>query len=140
MKLHTSGEDYLKTVFVLQKENSTVRSVDVAERMGVSKPSVSHAVKLLCKGGFLEMREDYSLHLTELEREVGERLHERHQYFANRLADAGVDPNTAQDEACRIEHTISEDSFQKLKRQEKPSCPYIETCAFQAQNQQKDER
>ena len=131
MKLHASGEDYLKTVFVLQKEKGTVRSVDVAERMGVSKPSVSRAVRLLCAGGFLEMREDFSLHLTELGREVGERLYERHQYFANRLADAGIDPDTAKDEACRIEHTISEDSFQKLKRQEKPSCPYIETCAFQ---------
>lgn len=115
MKLHASGEDYLKTVFILQKEKGVVRSVDVAERMRVSKPSVSHAVKLLREGGFLEMREDYSLHLTELGRCLGENLYERHQYFIEKLIDAGVDPTVAAGEACKIEHAISEESFQRLK-------------------------
>ncbi len=128
MKLHTSGEDYLKTIFVLWKEKGYVRSMDVAERIGVSMPSVSHAVKLLRKGGFLVMREDYTLHLTELGREVGERLYERHQYFAGRLKDAGIDTDTAKVEACRIEHTISEDSFQKLKGQEQMICPFANSC------------
>ena len=105
-----------------------VRSVDVSEYIGVSKASVSHAVKLLRKGGFLVMREDYTLHLTELGREVGERLYERHQYFAGRLKDAGIDTDTAKVEACRIEHTISEDSFQKLKGQEQMICPFANSC------------
>ena len=130
MKLRSSGEDYLKTIFILQKNKGVVRSVDVAEQMEVSKPSVSHAVKLLCEGGFLEMHEDYSLHLTKLGREVGERLYERHQYFANRLVDAGVDPDTAKDEACRIEHMISHESFNKIKGQELKTCPFADSCSF----------
>lgn len=128
MKLHTSGEDYLKTIYVLQKENGTVRSLDVAERMGVSKPSVSHAVKLLREGGFLIMNNDYTLHLTDLGWEVAEKLYERHRYFTERLTDAGVDANTAEEEACRMEHTISDSSFQKLKGQEQKTCPYADTC------------
>lgn len=128
MKLHSSGEDYLKTIFVLWKEKGYVRSMDVAERMGVSKPSVSHAVKLLRKGGFLEMRDDYTLHLTKLGQELGERLYERHQYFAGKLTDAGVDSDTAKAEACRMEHTVSEDSFKKLKGQNQMICPFADSC------------
>ena len=128
MKLHTSGEDYLKTIFVLWKEKGYVRSMDVAERMGVSKPSVSHAVKLLREGGFIVMDVDYMLHLTDLGREIAEKLYERHQYFTERLTDAGVDADTAEAEACKIEHTISEDSFQKLKGQDQMICPFAESC------------
>lgn len=128
MKLYASGEDYLKTIYTLFKESGTVRSLDVAERMGVSKPSVSHAVKLLREGGFLIMNADYTLHLTDLGREVAEKLHERHRYFTERLTDAGVDANTAEEEACRMEHTISDSSFQKLKGQEQKTCPYADTC------------
>ena len=105
----------MKTIFVLWKEKGYVRSMDVAESIGVSKPSLSHTVKLLRKGGFLEMRDDCTLHLTKLGQELGERMYERHQYFAEKLTDAGVDSDTAKAEACRMEHTISEDSFQKLK-------------------------
>ena len=139
MKLHASGEDYLKAIFILQKEKGMVRSVDVSEYMGVSKPSVSHAVKLLRKGGFLKMREDYTLHLTELGREVGERLYARHQYFAERLTDAGVDTDTAKAEACRMEHTISEDSFQKLKEKKQGECPFADTCTIIAIAKKEDD-
>ena len=128
MKLHTSGEDYLKTIFVLWKEKGYVRSIDVAEQMGVSKPSVSHAVKLLREGGFIVMDDDYMLHLTDLGREIAEKLYERHQYFTERLTDAGVDADTAEAEACKMEHTISEDSFQKLKGQDQMICPFAESC------------
>lgn len=128
MKLYASGEDYLKTIYTLFKENGAVRSLDVAERMGVSKPSVSHAVKLLREGGFLVMNDDYTLHLTDLGREVAEKLYERHQYFTERLTDAGVDADTAEAEACKMEHTISEDSFQKLKGQDQMICPFAESC------------
>lgn len=128
MKLHTSGEDYLKTIFVLWKEKGYVRSMDVAERMGVSKPSVSHAVKLLREGGFLTMDTNYILHLTDLGQEVAENLYERYQYFTERLASVGIDSAVAEEEACRMEHTISEDSFQKLKGQDQMICPFAESC------------
>lgn len=128
MKLHASGEDYLKAIYILQKDKGMVRSIDVAEQMGTSKPSVSHAVKLLREGGFLVMDDDYTLHLTDLGREIAEKLYERHQYFAERLTDAGVDAGTAEAEACKMEHTISDSSFQKLKGQEQKACPYADTC------------
>ena len=132
MKLHASGEDYLKTIYTLFKENGIVRSLDVAERMGVSKPSVSHAVKLLREGGFLVMNDDYTLHLTDLGREVAEKLYERHRYFAGQLTAAGVDADTARAEACRMEHTVSDDSFQKLKEQEQKACPYADVCDYKS--------
>ncbi len=128
MKLHTSGEDYLKAIYILQKDKGMVRSIDVAEQMGVSKPSVSHAVKLLREGGFIVMDDDYTLHLTDLGREIAEKLYERHQYFTERLTDAGVDTDIAEAEACKMEHTISDSSFQKLKGQEQKTCPYADTC------------
>lgn len=128
MKLYKAGEDYLKTVYILQQERGVVRSVDVAEYLGVTKPSVSHATKLLREGGFLAMDDDYSLHLTALGREVAKKMYERHQYFAGRLTNAGVDADTAEAEACKMEHTISDSSFQKLKGQDQKTCPYADTC------------
>ena len=116
MKLHASGEDYLETILVLQKKLSIVRSVDVARHMEVSKPSVCHAVATLRDGGFLMMDEDHFLHLTDVGREVAERIYERHCFFTEQLIAAGVDPKTAEADACRIEHTISQDSFEKIRR------------------------
>ena len=116
MKLHASGEDYLETILVLQKKRGMVRSVDVARHMEVSKPSVCHAVATLRDGGFLMMDEDHFLHLTDVGREVAERIYERHRFFTEQLIAAGVDPKTAEADACRIEHTISQDSFEKIRR------------------------
>ena len=116
MKLHASGEDYLETIHVLQKKRGMVRSVDVARHMEVSKPSVCHAVATLRDGGFLMMDEDHFLHLTDVGREVAERIYERHCFFTEQLIAAGVDPKTAEADACRIEHTISQDSFEKIRR------------------------
>ena len=116
MKLHASGEDYLETILVLQKKRGMVRSVDVARHMEVSKPSVCHAVAALRDGGFLMMDEDHFLHLTDVGREVAERIYERHCFFTEQLIAAGVDPKTAEADACRIEHTISQDSFEKIRR------------------------
>ena len=110
-----SGEDYLEAVLVLQKEKGMVRSVDVARHMGVSKPSVCHAVVTLKKGGFLTMDEDLFLRLTDIGREVVEQTYEKHCFFTRRLIAAGVDPQTAEREACRMEHTISQRSFELLK-------------------------
>ena len=116
MKLHASGEDYLETILVLQKKLGMVRSVDVARHMEVSKPSVCHAVATLRDGGFLTMDEDHFLHLTDVGREVAEKIYERHCFFTEQLIiAAGVDPKTAEADACRIEHIISDESFDRLK-------------------------
>ena len=121
-KRHTtaSGEDYLEAILVLRKQKGMVRSVDVARHMGVSKPSVCVAVNTLKDGGFLTMDEDHFLHLTDVGREVAERTYEKHCFFTEMLIEAGVDQETAEADACRMEHAISEDSFQhlKVKRQE----------------------
>jgi len=116
MKLHASGEDYLETILVLQKKLGMVRSVDVARHMGVSKPSVCHAVATLREGGFLRVDGDHFLHLTDVGREVAEKIYERHCFFTEQLIRAGVDPETAEADACRMEHVISGESFDKLKQ------------------------
>lgn len=115
MKLHASGEDYLEAVLVLQKKKGVVRSADVAQHMGVSKPSVCHAVAILRDGGFLTMDEDYFLQLTDAGREVAEKIYERHCFFTQQLMAAGVDPKTAEADACRMEHNISIEAFEKLR-------------------------
>ena len=116
MSLHQSGEDYLEAILMLQKEKGMVRSVDAARRMGVSKPSVCHAVATLKKGGFLTMDEDFFLRLTDVGREVAEQTYEKHCFFTRLLTEAGVDPKTAEQDACRMEHVIREGSFQHLKK------------------------
>ena len=115
MGLRASGEDYLEVILVLQKQKGVVRSVDVARHLGVSKPSVCHAVATLREGGFLLMDENNFLHLTDAGCEVAEQVYEKHRFFTQRLIAAGVDPKTAEADACRIEHVISEESFQRLK-------------------------
>lgn len=115
MKLHASGEDYLEAVLMLQKKMGMVRSVDLARHMGYSKPSISHAVGLLRDGGLLTVDSRGFLHLTKAGREVAERIYERHQFFTKHLIAIGVDRETAEQDACRIEHAISDESFQKLK-------------------------
>lgn len=115
MKIYASGEDYLEAVLVLQKKKVMVRSVDLARHMGFSKPSISHAVGVLKNGGFLTVDEDGYFHLTEDGREVAEKIYERHQFFTEQLVAVGVDRETAERDACRIEHVISEEAFEKLK-------------------------
>ena len=116
-KRHTtaSGEDYLEAILVLQKKMGMVRSIDLARHMGFSKPSISHAVGVLKNGGFLTMDENHFLHLTDVGREVAEKIFERHCFFTEQLIAAGVDPRTAEADACRIEHIISDESFSRLK-------------------------
>lgn len=114
-KLHASGEDYLEAVLMVQKQKGMVRSVDLARHMGFSKPSICHAVKVLREGGFLTMDEDGYLHLTEIGKEVAEKIYEKHQFFTNGLIELGVDPEIAEADACKIEHVISEESYTKLK-------------------------
>ena len=121
--IHASGEDYLEAVLILQKKQGMVRSIDLARHMGFSKPSISHAVGVLKNGGFLTLREggfltvdsDYVLHLTETGRNVAEKIYERHQFFTEQFIAAGVDPEIAERDACRIEHAISQDTFEKIR-------------------------
>lgn len=115
MKLHASGEDYLEAVLLLEQKKGAARSIDIAEQLGVSKPSVSRAVSLLKEGGFLRA-EDNFLYLTDAGREVTEKIYERHCFFKHRLLDAGVDKETAEREACLLEHDLSDDSFDKIKK------------------------
>ena len=115
MKLHTSGEDYLEAVLMLQQRHGMVRSVDLARHMGYSKPSISHAVGVL-RGGFLTVDQDGFLHLTGVGQEVAEKIYERHQFFTQWLIDAGIDPETAEQDACRMEHCISQKSFEKMRK------------------------
>ena len=115
MKLHASGEDYLEAILVLQKKMGMVRPVDIARHMGFTKPSTTHAITTLQTGGFVERDEDGFIRLTDVGREVAERTYEKHCFFTEMLIEAGVDQETAEADACRMEHAISEDSFQHLK-------------------------
>ena len=116
MKIHASGGDYLEAILVLKTEKGMVRSVDVARYVGVSKPSVCHAVNVLCDGGFLTKDDKHFISLTEEGRKIAEKIYERHKFFKEQLISAGVSPNIAETEACRIEHCISDESFLKLKQ------------------------
>ena len=115
MGLHTSGEDYLEAILVLHKKIGMVRSVDVARHLEVTKPSVCHAVATLRDGGFLTMDSDYFLHLTDVGREVAEQIYEKHRFCTKLLTEAGVDPASAEKDACRMEHVISQESFEHLR-------------------------
>lgn len=115
MELRASSEDYLETVFVLQVRKNEVRSIDLARHMGVSKASVSHAVKALRNGGFLVKDNGGLLHLTNVGHIVAEAIYERHSFFRDRLMEAGIDRETAEQESCRMKHIISKKSFEKIK-------------------------
>ncbi len=115
MVLKESGEMYLETILVLSQDGRTVRSIDVAEQMGYSKPSVSRAVGRLKSGGFLTMGAGGELELTETGRTIAETIYERHQVLSAFLTSIGVDPVVAANDACKIEHAISAESFSALK-------------------------
>ncbi len=115
MAMQESGEMYLETIYVLSRQSSSVRSVDVAEEMGYSKPSVSRAVGLLKKDGLLEVDETGCLKLTEAGEEKAKRIYERHTVLSKLLMKLGVDEATATEDACRIEHYISDRSFEAIK-------------------------
>ena len=116
MHLLESGEMYIETIHVLSKKGGVVRSVDVSEHMGVSKPSVSRAIGLLKEGGYVLMAHDGALTLTEAGVEVANKIYERHRVITALLTALGVDPEIAADDACRIEHHISDESFEAIKR------------------------
>ena len=114
MAIQESGEMYLETILILSRRGP-VRSIDVSEYMGYSKPSVSRAVSLLKSGGYLTMEENGFLHLTEAGKELAEKIYERHTTLTEALLSLGVDKEAASEDACRIEHVISDASFQAIK-------------------------
>ena len=115
MAMQESGEMYLETIYVLSQQSSSVRSIDVAERMSFSQTSVSRAVGLLKKDGLLLMDEMGYLKLTEEGEEKAKRIYERHTVLSRLLMNLGVDEETATEDACRIEHYISDQSFDAIK-------------------------
>ena len=115
MQLQESGEMYLETIHILSKKLECVRSVDVGEYMGYSKPSVSRAIGLLKNGGYVIMDDDGHLHLTDVGLEVAHKIYDRHQLLSNVLALIGVSEETASEDACRIEHVISDETYHALK-------------------------
>ena len=116
MKLQESGQMYLETIYVLSKEKTSVHSIDVSEHMGYSKPSVSRAIGILKTGGYVEMAEDGSLTLTESGRTIAEKIFERHTVLSKLLTKMGVSEETATADACKMEHAISDESFEAIKR------------------------
>ncbi len=115
MELHRAGEDYLKAILILQKQNHAVRSLDVAEMLSVTKPGVSRAMKLLREGGFLTMDADKRISLTEAGREAAEQVFEKHRVLTECLVTMGVDPGIAEKDACRMEHLISPETLEQMK-------------------------
>ncbi len=116
MSLKESGEMYLESIYVLCREKSAVRSIDVAEYMNFSKPSVSRAMGLLKKDGYIEVDKFGAITLTHNGAKVAEKIFERHTVLTNMLKAVGVDEKTASEDACRIEHVISEKTFECIKR------------------------
>lgn len=115
MNIHESGEDYLEAILKLQQTHGRVRSIDIAKELDYSKPSVSRAMSILKERGLIEM-EDREITLTEEGMKIASSIYSRHRYLQNFLQELGVDAQTAENDACRMEHVISEDSYQKLQQ------------------------
>lgn len=115
MHLQESGEMYLETIYVLSKTGKPVRAVDVGEHMGFSKPSVSRAIGLLKQGGYVVTDETGYLRLTETGRVAAEKTYERHTILTELFVRLGVDPTTASEDACKVEHDLSDETFRAIK-------------------------
>lgn len=116
MQIQESGEMYLETILILSETNSRVRAIDVGEYMGFSKPSVSRAMSILRSGGFVETDKEGCLRLTERGRDVAEKTYERHRILSKLFVSLGVSEKTAMEDACKMEHHISDETFEAIKR------------------------
>lgn len=116
MTVRESGEMYLEAILVLAKKSGYVRSIDVSEYLGYSKPSVSRAMGILREGGYILMEKDGAITLTDSGKKLAETIYERHTVLSELLIRLGVDEKAATDDACRIEHVISDESFQAIKQ------------------------
>ncbi|HIZ21256.1 MAG TPA: metal-dependent transcriptional regulator [Candidatus Blautia faecigallinarum] len=115
MQIRQSAEDYLEAILVLSKNGSAVRSVDIAAMLDVSKPSVSHAMKLLREDGYIAMDRYGTVTLLDKGAEIADRIYERHKVLTGMFESLGVSPEVAKEDACKIEHYISQESFDKIK-------------------------
>ena len=116
MKLHESSEDYLERILMLEIANGKVKSIDIALDMNFSKPSVSIAMKNLREANHITVTKEGYIYLTESGQKIAETIYERHQLLSSWLTTLGVDPKVAEDDACRIEHVISPESFEAIKK------------------------
>ena len=115
MKIHESAENYLETILVLSQRKQFVRSIDIVNELNFSKPSVSIAMKHLRENSYIVMDEDGYITLTAAGAEIANKIYERHQWISALLIEIGVEPEIAKEEACRVEHDISQNTFEKLK-------------------------
>jgi len=115
VKIQESGEDYLEAILILKQKNGLVRAIDVARQLNFSKPSVSRAMKLLREDGEVTVTGDGAIELTAKGREIAERIYERHRLLTLWFTELGVSPQQAAIDACRVEHDVSAETFQKLK-------------------------
>lgn len=116
MNIHRSGEDYLEAMLMLKEERGYIRSIDVAEKLGVTKPSVSYAVKRLRESGYLTLDPAGMILLLPPGQEIAERMYERHKLLTELLVGLGVSPEVARQDACEIEHDLSVESFEAIRR------------------------
>lgn len=116
MKIQESAENYLETILVLKNKNGAVRSIDIANELGFSKPSVSVAMKNLRENGYIEVDSSGYITLLDSGRQIAEKIYERHTTLSKWLVSLGVDAKTAAEDACRIEHIISSESFDAIKK------------------------
>ena len=115
MKIQESAENYLETILMLKEEKGAVRSIDIARRMDFSKPSISRAMSLLRENGYITMDKEGLIDLNASGMEIASRIYERHRLLSKWLVALGVSPETAAEDACRIEHDVSDETFQKIK-------------------------
>ena len=116
MKLHESGENYLEVMLILSRERGYIRSVDIANKLSFSKPSVSRAVSLLKKAGYIVMNDDGLITLTESGKLIAEKIYAKHCFLVKYFKFLGVSDKTAEEDACRIEHVISQETYEKLRQ------------------------
>ena len=116
MRLQESGEMYLESIYVLSKKLGAVRSIDISEYMGYSKPSVSRAVSLLKNGGYIVMDEENLISLTESGLEIAQKIYDRHTLLTELLTRLGVSKETAAEDACKMEHAISDESYEAIRK------------------------
>lgn len=116
MKIQESAENYLETIYILHKKTGSVRSIDVVNHLGFSKPSVSNAMKQFRENGYVTVDDGGFITLTELGLEVAEKMYRRHEVLTKVLISLGVSENTAKEDACRIEHYLSDESFEAIEK------------------------
>ncbi|MBQ1521396.1 MAG: metal-dependent transcriptional regulator [Erysipelotrichaceae bacterium] len=116
MRLQESGEMYLETILILSQRMENVRAIDIGEEMGYSKPSVSRALKILKENSYINVDKNGYITLSKTGREIAEKIYERHQVLSEILIKLGIDPEIAIEDACRMEHVISDTSFEAIKK------------------------